>query len=214
MIKKSKKVILSLLMTLSLVTVTPATTVWASYLEDSLTKEENKAYLDFIKNECTPTDNQYIFYNKKDGKHYGTVMTNKFGLSKSKNWGTKGGFYCKEDGSVAYNEWVYVRLPGKNEYRWQYRDSDGQAVHGYQTINGLKYYFSQKNGDNINGYLKTNWWRDDDDQWRYSYPDGSIKEGWLNYNGDWYYIYSDGLMAKDTTTPDGYRVNSKGICIS
>lgn len=77
MIKKSKKVILSLLMALSLVTVTPATTVWASYLEDSLTKEENKAYLDFIKNECTPTDNQYIFYNKKDGKHYGTVKYKK-----------------------------------------------------------------------------------------------------------------------------------------
>lgn len=213
MIKKSKKVILSLLMALSLVTVITTTNVWATTLEDSLTKEENESYLDYIKNECTPTDNQFIFYNKKNGKYYGTVMTDKFGLSKSKNWGTKGGFYCKEDGSVAFNEWLYVKVPGKNEYRWQYRDSDGQAVHGYQTIDGKKYYFTPQVEGVINGHLKTNWWRKDF-EWYYSYPDGSIKEGWLNYNGDWYYIYSDGLMAKDTTTPDGYRVNSKGICIS
>lgn len=214
MIKKSKKVIASLFMALSLIVVTPATTVWASYLEDSLTKEENKAYLDFIKNECTPTDKKSIFYYPKNGKYYGTSHTDKFGLTKSKNSESSDGLYCKEDGSVAFNEWVYVKVPGKNEYRWQYRDSNSEELHGYQIIDGKKYYFSPQVEGVGNGYLKTNWWRDHDDQWRYSYPDGSIKEGWLNYNGNWYYIYSDGLMAKDTTTPDGYHVNSKGVWVS
>ena len=63
--------------------------------------------------------------------------------------------------------------------------------------------------------MKTGWFHADGVRC-YSQPDGSIKEGWINsdqgiHHGVWYYVYSDGKVAEDTITPDGYRVNRIGI---
>ena len=33
---------------------------------------------------------------------------------------------------------------------------------------------------------------------------------WLKINERWYYFYSDGSLAVNTITPDGYRVDSTG----
>ncbi|WP_160692592.1 hypothetical protein [Clostridium sp. C2-6-12] len=209
MIKKSKRMIASSLMVLLLIALTPINNAFAE--TSTVTEAERQNYLQFIKNECTKTDDN-LYYNPKDGKYYKLALTAN-GPQKPKNE-LVGEYFTNEDGSIIYNQWRQVKIPGKDKYAWRYYGSDGKCVQGYQTIDGKKYYLSPKSGDNVNGYLKTDWWRDNDDNWRYSYPDGSIKEGWLNYNGNWYYIYSDGLMAKDTTTPDGYRVNSKGVCVS
>jgi len=37
---------------------------------------------------------------------------------------------------------------------------------------------------------------------------------WLKYNGLWYYLGSDGKMLTNTTTPDGYALNSDGVWVS
>ena len=34
--------------------------------------------------------------------------------------------------------------------------------------------------------------------------------GWLNYGGTWYYLYSNGKMATNTTI-DGWVINSSGV---
>lgn len=206
MIKKSKKIMAGLLFALSLVTIVPANNAFA----EMATGEERQEYLNFIKNECKEIDTN-LYYCPKDGKYYKVAHTAN-GPQKPKNEDV-GQYFTNEDGSIIYNQWKQVKIPGKDKYAWRYFGSDGKCLEGYQTIDGKKYYFSKKLEGNINSYLKTNWWRDHDYQWRYSYPDGSIKEGWLNYNGNWYYIYSDALMAKDTITPDGYRVNSKGVWV-
>lgn len=206
MIKKSKRIIASLLMTLSLMTILPATNAFAVPLP--VTEEENTNYKQFLKDECTPTENKFVFYNSKDGKYYGTIFTNDYGpITKAKNCKI-GDFYTKEDGSLVENTWMYVsELDGGKH--WEYYGSDYKRKTGLQTINGKTYNLRD------HGLLKQGWWRDIDDNysWYYSYPDGSVKEGWLNDGGNWYYIYADGKMAKDTTTPDGYSVNKKGICI-
>ncbi|NOW84921.1 glucan-binding YG repeat protein [Clostridium beijerinckii] len=208
MIKNQKKIMAGLLFALSLVTIVPANNAFAE--TSTITEEERQDYLDFIKNKCTPMDDKILYYNSKDGKYYAILVTGD-GPQKPKSRPVNY-YYTNEDGSIIYNQWKQVSVNDK-QY-WRYYGSDGKCVQGYQTINGKKYYFMPKYEDNTNSYLKTNWWRDDNYNWYYSYPDGSIKEGWLNYNGNWYYIYSDGLMAKDTTTPDGYRVNSKGVWVS
>ncbi|EID70935.1 cell wall-binding repeat protein, partial [Streptococcus pseudopneumoniae SK674] len=39
---------------------------------------------------------------------------------------------------------------------------------------------------------------------------GAMKTGWMKVSGKWYYAYSSGALAINTTTPDGYRVNYNG----
>ena len=37
-----------------------------------------------------------------------------------------------------------------------------------------------------------------------------MKTGWFTVSGKWYYAYSSGALAVNTTTPDGYTVNANG----
>lgn len=52
-------------------------------------------------------------------------------------------------------------------------------------------------------------WRADTNGWWYT-EGSSYATGWRQINGLWYYFYSDGYMAHDTTI-DGYYVNSNGV---
>lgn len=205
MIKKSKKIIASLLMTLSLISIFPMTNAFAA------TKEEVDAYVNFLKNDCTPTSDLSVFISKKDGKRYGANYFSNLPINET----CGGNYYGKEHGDLAQNEWIYINKLSS----WRYYGSDYKCVKGYQTINGLNYYFSYTNGN-----LEIGWFKTKDDmikqhenllisRWHYSYPDGLTREGWIQSgNGNWYYIYADGSMAVNTTTPDGYHVNDRGIC--
>lgn len=148
---------------------------------------------------------------EKDGRYYQVsrdFYTRVAYINKSKGTGD---YYSKEDGTLASNEWI------KDEGNvWHYYGTDFKSVKGYQTINGNKYYFS-KYGTLFVGWkakalvegTKTNY---KDKILYYFGEDGVIKEGWINYNGKWYYIYSDGLMATDTTI-DGYYINKNGVWV-
>ncbi len=73
-------------------------------------------------------------------------------------------------------------------YGWWYRNADGSyTVNGWQLINGKYYYFNEY------GYMKT---------------------GWIYWNNQYYYCGADGAMLTNTTTPDGYYVNSAGVWVS
>ena len=54
-------------------------------------------------------------------------------------------------------------------------------------------------------------WRQDSTGWWYT-ESNSWATGWRNINGSWYYFYSDGYMAHDTTI-EGYRLDSNGAWI-
>lgn len=51
-------------------------------------------------------------------------------------------------------------------------------------------------------------WKENNSGWWYT-EGNSWATGWRNIDGNWYYFYSDGYMAKDTTI-DGYNLNSSG----
>lgn len=55
-------------------------------------------------------------------------------------------------------------------------------------------------------------WKSDSKGWWYT-EGNSWATGWKQINGDWYYFYSDGYMAHDTTV-EGYYLNSNGTWIS
>lgn len=201
--KKSKKIIASLIMTLSLVSIFPMTNAFA------LTQEEK----DFLQtcNEEKPNESKsginYGGLYEKDGKYY-IVTASADRISFITKSMFIGDFYAREDGSLVTNQWAYSRLTKDYNYSWRYFGANYNYLTGFQTVNGVRYYFSK-----VNGNLQIGWFVAKPGEWHYSYPDGSLKEkeGWVNSNGNWYYINSDGIMAKDTTTPDGYRVNNKGV---
>ena len=76
-----------------------------------------------------------------------------------------------------------------------------------------------------------NTWLVNNDSWCYVDSNGSFTKGWKNTQDRWfyfdnegklvtnswvgnYYVDSSGIMLKNTTTPDGYRVGSDGKVIS
>ena len=42
--------------------------------------------------------------------------------------------------------------------------------------------------------------------------DGRMATGWVNVNGLWYYLYSDGSMAVNTTV-EGWTINGDGAAL-
>ena len=60
--------------------------------------------------------------------------------------------------------------------------------------------------------MKTGW-LNDNGTWYYLNSNGSMKTGWLlDTDGNWYYLQSNGAMAKNTTV-DGYKLGSNGAWI-
>ena len=52
------------------------------------------------------------------------------------------------------------------------------------------------------------WQQNDSGQWSY-YRNGKPVKGWLSDDQKWYYFYTDGTMAVNTTI-DGYTIGSDG----
>lgn len=61
----------------------------------------------------------------------------------------------------------------------------------------------------LNGLIATGW-NKINNQWYYMAEDGEIKTGWIKDKDNWYFLYDNGVMASDTITPDGYKVDISG----
>lgn len=55
-------------------------------------------------------------------------------------------------------------------------------------------------------------WLENEGKWYYLGTDGKMRSGWVQDQGNWYYLNSDGTMASNTTI-DGCYLNEKGIWI-
>ena len=108
--------------------------------------------------------------------------------------------------------------------RWWYKHADGSyQTNGWEKINGVWYRFDNSgwmqtgwvkdNGTwyylNNSGAMKTGWLKDNG-SWYYLQDSGTMKTSWFTVSGKWYYAYSSGALAVNTTTPDGYTVNTNG----
>lgn len=62
-----------------------------------------------------------------------------------------------------------------------------------------------------NGTVTAGWVNEADGSRRYRKPDGTyVANGWLNVDDELYYMDANGVMLKDTITPDGIYVNVNG----
>ena len=102
----------------------------------------------------------------------------------------KGWWYKRADGSYPKNSWGYEAYNGKSY--WYYFLDSGYMATGWIEVNGSKYYLFP-NSDGWKGRMLTGW------QW---------------IDGNCYYLdpqgQNEGALYKNTTTPDGFTVDSEG----
>ena len=102
----------------------------------------------------------------------------------------KGWWYKRSDGSYPKNSWGYEAYNGKSY--WYYFLDSGYMATGWVEVNGSKYYLFP-NSDGWKGRMLTDW------QW---------------IDGNCYYLdpqgQNEGALYRNSTTPDGFTVDSEG----
>lgn len=74
-------------------------------------------------------------------------------------------------------------------------------------VDGYTYLFDES------GYMKTGW-QQLEKGWYYFKPNGVMaKSYWVKTDEKYFYVGEDGVLLTNTTTPDGYQVDSQGIWI-
>ena len=145
---------------------------------------------------------------KSDGSTY---VNNKFSIE-SLNYSVKrNGDFNYSLGVKQYRETTkeaYVLGWNLNSTGWWYcYDYDNYKWYAseWQYIGDQWYYFNE------NGYALQNQWFLYKNKW-YWFTDKCQmwNNEWLMINGRWYYFYSDGSLAVNTITPDGYWVDETG----
>ena len=90
-----------------------------------------------------------------------------------------------------------------NHYR--YFESNGAMKTGWIKDKGVWYYLNPEDGIMLVGLQKVN-----GDQYYFD-STGAMQTGWKQVDGHWYYFQADGSLLKNSTTPDGYKVNEEGV---
>ena len=142
-------------------------------------------------------------------------------------------YYMLNSGMMAYdwqsidNSWYLFNSSGAMQTGWQFINniwyffnSSGAMQTGWQFIDNIWYFF------NSSGAMQTGW-QFIGNIWYFFNSSGAMQTGWRQIGGNWYffnsngamitsswigdyYLSSDGHMATNTTTPDGYQVGSDG----
>lgn len=92
---------------------------------------------------------------------------------------------------------------------WYYIKDDGsKAANQWMTIEDVTYWFDS------NQYMATGWRQYNNGAWYYFKSSGAMARSQWQQDGDlWFYLGADGIMMTNTTTPDGYRLDERGIWI-
>ena len=106
----------------------------------------------------------------------------------------------------------YLNASGAMQTGWRwlnnhyyYFATSGAMKTGWFQDKEVKYYLDVETGQMATGLYKVN------DESYYFDANGAMQTGWKQLNGNWYYFQADGSLLKNTTTPDGYKVNEEGV---
>lgn len=116
----------------------------------------------------------------------------------------------------SYSETPHISFYYGLTSKYVYEESRGTGG-GDLTLSkdGNVYSYFEFYGDSYNtlhGWIGWNgWYKASDNKWKY-FKDGVLQTGWIYDNGKWYYCYSNGEMAHDTTI-EGYTLGSSGAWI-
>ena len=109
----------------------------------------------------------------------------------------RGWKYKESNGSYVTNTWKQV------DGIWYFFDGEGHIATSWRQIDGAWYFF------NASGAMLTGWVQSGND-WYYLNPSGAMVTGWVQSGNDWYYMSPSGAMLSNTTTADGYRLDTSG----
>ncbi len=134
-------------------------------------------------------------------------------------------YYLKPNGAMATgwlklgNVWYYLRSSGAMQTGWLY---DGGVWYWFYDWGGMANTSWVKVNTNENGYYTSKWyyfrgngamqtgWLQLGGTWYYLRTDGSmVHDRWMLIDGKYYYFYSSGAMASNTTV-GGYQVGANG----
>ena len=181
------------------------------------------------------SDSGYMYGDQwVDGKYYmgrdGRMVSGWYDCSeKSVNYSSARWMYLNADGTK-YVGW----LPYNGN--WYYINDNGDMLADTSNACVSQDAFTDENGKtnwteynkacnaspryvfDANGVMVTGWYHDiattggqiTYDNWYYSDSDGKCHDGWLLYNGAWYY-FDRGVMLRNTYTPDGNWVGLDGV---
>lgn len=112
---------------------------------------------------------------------------------------------CNSSNNVKYEsekqEIKADNVEKQNEKMSQVKTEDLNAINGWFKLENGWHYFE-------NGSPKMGW-IEDNNKWYYCDELGS-KIGWYMIKNEWYYFSETGELLTNTTTPDGYTVDSNG----
>lgn len=170
-------------------------------------KELVKQNFECVKDYANVADIKFIDeINKSDDAYYGFKFTQydenlyKFDVEMTTNM-----YVGVESGKVYLDE-------GGNISRWFSWIESGIRIKLWNTT--TDYIYDENTGHSVKNqyFVKTTGWYKSSNCWRF-YKDGVMQTGWIYDNGNWYYCYSNGQMASNTTI-DGYKLNSNGSWIN
>ena len=97
----------------------------------------------------------------------------------------------------------------KDNTGWYYIKEDGsKAANEWLTLEHVTYWFD------TNQYMATGWRQYNNGAWYYFKPSGAMAANYWQKDGDlWFYLGADGVMMKNTVTPDGYHLDERGVWI-
>ena len=141
--------------------------------------------------------NEYWMYMNADGSKY-------------TGWVSSGGkWYYIDNSNMLYDGWDdCVNIE-------HYRKSDGKIDYGkyYEACSKSRGYVFDKTGAMVTGWYHRVVVREGKvfiDRWYYADSDGQGHQGWLYYNGSWYY-FEKGIMQTNCIAPDGSYLGADGI---
>lgn len=117
------------------------------------------------------------------------------------------GWYFFDTSGKLKKDWL------KLNNTWYFLGDNGLMKTGWVTDNGKSYYLEPGEGN-----MLASQWKQIDGQWYYLDSAGEMATGWKYIKTSnerwadkgWFYFGSDGVMWKNTVTPDGYVLGSSG----
>ncbi|MGI5958507.1 MAG: leucine-rich repeat protein [Massiliimalia sp.] len=109
-------------------------------------------------------------------------------------------YYFRENGTM-FTGWL-----DQGGQRYYFDPNTGCLLYGWQNIGGQRYYLNSK------GAMHKSWLEYQGDTYYLHYEDGYMMIGWIRIGGKWYYMDDSGKLLRNTTTPDGMKVDENGVC--
>lgn len=94
-----------------------------------------------------------------------------------------------------------------NSLKWELYISADYRVSNTWVLQNNKFYLIGADGYMISGWANVN------GEWYYMGTDGVMCNGWVFIKDSWYYFDNTGKMMSDSTTPDGYILDTSGKLI-